>query len=180
MTGIASAFTSFFQHKYHRIDLDNECVAALANLICAELPQDMVHTYESPFASEEIYKAINSGGMNRAPGRDGLSLEFYKTAWPLIGDDLCRIINSVFFDRTITPQRKLGTIVCFPKLGLLLMLADCSPMTLLNCDYKILTYSSLAPAAPIGITPESDTILWSPGQYHIRCRGHGEGHHCLR
>jgi hypothetical protein len=94
MTGIASAFTSFFQHKCHRTDLD-ECVTALANLICAELPQD-VHIYESPFASEEIYQAINSGRTNRAPGCDGLSLEFYKTAWPLIGDDLCRIINSMF------------------------------------------------------------------------------------
>jgi len=62
MTGIASAFTSFFPHKYRRIDPDNECVTILANLIRAELPQDMVHTYEPPFASEEIYQAINSGG----------------------------------------------------------------------------------------------------------------------
>ena len=96
MTGIASAFTSFFQHKYRHIDPDNECVAALANLIRAELPQDVVYTYESPFVSEEIYQAINSGGTNRAPERDGLSLEFYMTAWPLIGDDFCRIINSMF------------------------------------------------------------------------------------
>jgi hypothetical protein len=41
--GIASVFTSF-QHKYRRIDPDKECVAALANLIRAELPQDMLST----------------------------------------------------------------------------------------------------------------------------------------
>jgi len=62
VTGMASVFTSFFQHKYRRIDPNNECVAAFANLIRTELPQDMVHTYESPFASEEIYQSINSAG----------------------------------------------------------------------------------------------------------------------
>jgi hypothetical protein len=75
VTGIASVFTSFFQRKYRRIDPD-ECVAALANLIRAELPQDMVSTYASPITLEEIHHAITTGGKNRAPGCDGLSLEF--------------------------------------------------------------------------------------------------------
>ena len=46
VTGIALVFT-FFQHKYRRIDPDKESAAALANLIRAELPQDMVSTYAS-------------------------------------------------------------------------------------------------------------------------------------
>ena len=105
-TGIASAFTTFFQHKYRRIDPDKENVDALTNLIRTEIPQDMVQTYESSFTCEEIYQAINSGGTNRAPGLDGLSFEFYRKAWPLIGDDLCCIMNSMFFDSTITPNRR--------------------------------------------------------------------------
>ena len=91
--------------------------------------------------------------MNRALGRDGLSLEFYKTAWPLIGDDLCRIINSMFFDRAITPQQKLGTMVCLPNSGLMLTPADCRPITLLNCDSKILTRILARPLLPM--TPTS-------------------------
>ena len=62
VTGIAFVFTSFFQHKYRRIDPDKESVAALANLIRAELPQDMVYTYASPIDPEEIYHAITTGG----------------------------------------------------------------------------------------------------------------------
>jgi hypothetical protein len=58
------------------MDPDNECVAAFANLIRAELPPDIISTYGSPITPEEIYHAINSGVKNRAPGRDGLSLEF--------------------------------------------------------------------------------------------------------
>jgi hypothetical protein len=55
-TGIATAFTTFFQKKCHHIDLDNECVAALAKLIRAELPPDMAYTYETPFTPEEIHQ----------------------------------------------------------------------------------------------------------------------------
>jgi hypothetical protein len=62
VTVIAYAFISFFQRKYRRIDPDNECVAALANLICAELPQDMVSSYASTITPEEIHHAITTGG----------------------------------------------------------------------------------------------------------------------
>jgi hypothetical protein len=65
-------------------------------MIRAELPPEMISTYGSPITPEETYHAITSGRKNRAPGRDGISLEFYKTAWPLIGDENSRIINSIF------------------------------------------------------------------------------------
>jgi hypothetical protein len=45
----------------------------------------------------------------------------------------------MFYDRAVTPQQKLGTTVCLPKSGPMLMPANCRPITLLNCDYKILT-----------------------------------------
>jgi hypothetical protein len=107
-TAIATTFTSYFQQKYHCIDSDKKCAAALAKLIRAELPPDMEHTYENPFTPEEIQQAISSGGTNRAPGRGGLSFEFYKTAWPVIGDDICRIINNMFHGRNNHYSTKTG------------------------------------------------------------------------
>jgi hypothetical protein len=56
-----------------------------------------------------------------------------------MGDDLCHILNTTFFDGATTPQQKLGTIVCLPKHGPMLTPDDCRPITLLNTDYKILT-----------------------------------------
>jgi hypothetical protein len=76
VTGIASVFTSFFQRKYRRIDPDNECVAALANLIRAELPQDMVSTYASPITPEEIHHAITTGGKIELRNVMGSALNF--------------------------------------------------------------------------------------------------------
>jgi hypothetical protein len=96
-------------------------------------------TYDSPFTIEEIHHAIDSGGENRAPGRDGLGIEFYRAARNIMGDDLRHILNTMFFDGAITPQQKLGTIVCLPTHGPMLTRADCRTITLLNSDYKLLT-----------------------------------------
>ena len=49
---------------------------------------------------------------NRAPGRDGLSFEFYRAARTIMGDYLNGILNTIFFGGAITPQQKLGTIFC--------------------------------------------------------------------
>jgi hypothetical protein len=87
----------------------------------------------------EVSSAIASGGKNRFPGRDGLSLEFYKATQNIVGEDLCRILNNMFFDGAITPQHKLGTIVCLLKKDPQLTPADRRPITLLNTHYKILT-----------------------------------------
>jgi hypothetical protein len=137
--GIATAFVTFFQEKYQAVNVDPESVQVFANLIRTDRSPSPVPTYESPFTLEEVQRAIDSGGKNRAPGRDGLSREFYRAVKTIVGDDLCRILNNMFFDGAITPQQKLGTIVCLPKHGPQLTLADRRRITLLNSYCEILT-----------------------------------------
>ena len=137
--GVASAFVAFFQEKFRHVNVDPESVNVFANLVRAEQSSSPIPDYESPFTLEEIQQAVDAGGKNRAPGRDGLGLEFYRAARTIMGDDLRRILNTMFFDRAITPQQKLGTIVCLPKHGPMLTPADRRPITLLNTDCKLLT-----------------------------------------
>jgi hypothetical protein len=85
---IASAFTRFFQHDYNNIDVDAESLRIFGTMIQTTLPDDFASTYEAPFTATEIQHAILSGGANKAPGHDGLGADFYKVAWPIIGDDL--------------------------------------------------------------------------------------------
>jgi hypothetical protein len=121
------------------MDAKFECVYTLAQQIRADVPQTIDNTLETPFTSTEIYNANYSGGQNRAPGRGGLGLEFYKATWTFIWDDICRILNAMFFEGAITPQQKLGTLVCLPRPTKMLTPADRSLITLLNSDYKIVT-----------------------------------------
>jgi hypothetical protein len=86
--------------------------------------------YESPFTLEEVHQDIDARKKNRAPGRDGLGLEFYRAAKTIMGDDLCRLLNTMIFDGATTIQQKLGTIVCLPKHGKMLTPADRRLITL--------------------------------------------------
>jgi len=40
--------------------------------------------------------AISKGKSNKAPGPDGICLEFFKVAWEVVKLDLLHILNSMF------------------------------------------------------------------------------------
>jgi hypothetical protein len=60
---------------------------------------------ERPIAMEEISSALQIGGRNKAPGSDGIGLEFYKENWATNKDDLCTVMNQIFMEKTINTQQ---------------------------------------------------------------------------
>ena len=92
---------------------------------------------ERPTTPEEILIALRTGGRNKAPGSDGIGLEFYSTNWETIRTDLHGILNQMFLQKNITPQQKHGVIVCLPKPNGA-QTPGYHPITLLKTDYKIL------------------------------------------
>jgi hypothetical protein len=42
---------------------------------------------KEPISLEELTKALKEMASNKAPGPDGVTMEFYKTLWPTIGED---------------------------------------------------------------------------------------------
>jgi hypothetical protein len=41
----------------------------------------------------ELYMTVKEGASNKSPAWDGISLEFYKTYWGVIKDDLLPLYN---------------------------------------------------------------------------------------
>ena len=107
---------------------------------------------EKPIDTTEIYNAIRAGGRNRAPGNDGLGLEFYTVNWTVIREDPCNILNQMITAGIITPKQKHGVIVCLPKPHGMHTPGDYRPITLLNTYLLtyLLTYS---------LTPWSRVLL---------------------
>jgi len=135
--GISIAFTKHLRTKYDSFDFDDECLRSLAELVRVERQLVYADIIETPFDPSEIYNAIQSGGRNRPPGRDGLGIEFYKANWEILPDDLYIILNHMFFGDAITSQQIHGTLFCLPKPHRMLTPSDYRPITLLNTDYKI-------------------------------------------
>ena len=77
------------------------------------------------------------GERNKAPGKDGIGLEFYTTSWKIIKEDIVEILNQMFQQRSITQQQKHGIIICLPKANAVQTPEGYRPITLQNSDYKL-------------------------------------------
>ena len=118
--------------------MDEECVAYMAKEGQWALPTAWRDLLEQPISLEEVHIAVRKGGKNKAPGSDGIGLEFYKVNWATIKDDTRAMMNQMFMERKVSTQQKHGVIVCLPKSSDPTTPADFQPITLLNMDYKIL------------------------------------------
>jgi hypothetical protein len=59
---------------------------------------------EHQITSEELLSALRSGARNKAPGIDGICLEFYTANWDSIHPELLELLNQMFLHKKITPQ----------------------------------------------------------------------------
>ena len=75
---------------------------------------------------------------NKSPGIDGLTSNFYKHFWPILGPDITQVFNYCFQYGLLTRTQRRGIITLIFKKGDRTKLQNWRPITLLTTDYKIL------------------------------------------
>ena len=77
---------------------------------------------------------------NKAPGNDGIPIEFYKKLWPLISEPFVKCVNECFEKGEMSCSQKRAVITLIEKKG-----KDCTflenwrPISLVNVDAKIMS-----------------------------------------
>ena len=90
----------------------------------------------------ECTTALNEMNLNKSPGSDGITVEFYKQFWDILKEHFVKSINYSFNNQSLTELQKQGLISLIPKPGKdLEQLSNWRPISLLNIDYKIATKS---------------------------------------
>ena len=79
-----------------------------------------------------------SMNRNKTPGLDGIPIEFYQTFWLEIKNILLSALNECFAFGEMSDTQKTGIITMIYKKGDHRNLENWRPISLLNCDYKIL------------------------------------------
>jgi hypothetical protein len=54
-----------------------------------------------PITLDELQRAVNKGEGNKAPGRDGMCLEFFKATQGDLKGEMVELFNQMFLDRKL-------------------------------------------------------------------------------
>ena len=73
----------------------------------------------------------------KAPGLDGLPMEFYLKIWDVIGPNLVTVLNSCFLSGSRSLSQRRGVVTLAFKKGDRLDPRNWRPVSLLNVDYKL-------------------------------------------
>ena len=89
---------------------------------------------------EECTTAINMMKLNKSPGLDGITLEFYKTFWQKLGPILVKVLNKGHEEKLLSYSQRTSVLSLLFKKNDPTSLDNYRPISLLNVDLKILSY----------------------------------------
>ena len=136
----------FLRSFYLDLFSDSLCISSgrddlLAN-VSSVLPSDQSCLCEGLLCQEECYLALKGMACSKAPGCDGLPMEFYLKFWPVLGSDLVSVLNSAFIAGTLSRSQHRGVITLSFKKGDRLDTCNWRPITLLNVFLRFFIFSS--------------------------------------
>ena len=90
-------------------------------------------------SEEEIRKVLFAMPANKSPGSDGYSSEFFRTAWPILGNDFIVAVHSVFMFGFLPKAINSTIFALIPKKEDSLEMKDFSPIPYCNVLYKVVS-----------------------------------------
>ena len=87
----------------------------------------------------EIEDAVKSCPNGKSPGLDGLPYEFYKSTFDVIGDEFEEVLKDQLSNNVLIPSGRRGATVLPSKVEGVPDVTELRPITLLCCDYRIMT-----------------------------------------
>ncbi len=140
---IAKEVSAFYQNLYSSsfsvVDSDS-FLNGIKDFI-PRIDSDFKEECEKLFTMEELDKAVMCLKLDKSPGPDGLTANFYRHFWGLLRNFLFQVFREAIITSSLPVSMKQGIITLIPKPGKDSKLLDnYRPISLLNYDYKLLTY----------------------------------------
>ena len=135
---IVNFYISLYQ-TYNKSNIDliqDESFYDLVDRLSQEEEEEVVQ----PIMNAELERTLHTC-KDSAPGPDGIPYSFLRLLfWPIIGDAIVDAWNHSLETGTLCPSHKQSYLKLIPKAGKVLkLLTNWKPITLSNCDHKIIT-----------------------------------------
>lgn len=141
-----------FQTRFEFNQFDLETAKKVLSSTSAKICESKNEKLEAKITKRELQKALSNTENNKSPGLDGIPYEFYRVFWDILGDDLTEVLNYCLETGALTDTQRKAVLSLLPKKGDLKDPKNWRPISLLNCDLKLLT-KSLA-ARLVDVLPE--------------------------
>ena len=109
------------------------------NILKTGLSDQQKENLQNDLSEFEIETAISQMAKGKAPGPDGLSVEFYTQCWPIVKNDFVNLLKQMYSTQTIDNRTKSGFIILIHKKGPKTEISNYRPISRLNYDLKIFT-----------------------------------------
>ena len=114
---ILSEEKRFYQELYTSKNFGNEQPTEIF-LNCLNIPlltDEQKLSCEGSITEEACVKALQSFQGNRAPGNDGLPIEFYRKFWEIISKPFVNCVNEIFTSGEMSRSQKQAVITLSGK-----------------------------------------------------------------
>lgn len=129
----------FYSELYKSEHVEVKDIASKFYVGLPKVPDRANVELEKPFTKGELYDALKSMECGKAPGIDGIPVEFYKSLWAVLGDDLLEVLNDSLTRGSLPTSCRRAVITLLPKKGDLRNIKNWRPVSLLCSDMKILS-----------------------------------------
>ena len=131
--GLCDIFRSFYLDLFFAVPCDPTARGILLNHVSSVHPSASSSSCDGPLSQGECLTALSGMARGKAPGCDGLPMEFYLKLRP----DLVFVLNSPFSSGPLSCSQRRGIITLSFKKGDRTDPKNWRQITLLNADYKI-------------------------------------------
>ncbi len=129
-----------FYKKLYTADLINEKMTISGFFEgLPKLDEESNESLQQHLTEQELYTAMMGMENGKSPGIDGLPIEFYKTFWPVLREDLLVVFDESLTNGFLPLSCRRAVITLLPKKGDLQNIKNWRPVSLLCSEYKILS-----------------------------------------
>ncbi|KAL2246374.1 UNVERIFIED_CONTAM: hypothetical protein Sindi_2905600 [Sesamum indicum] len=102
------------------------------------LSEKDVNSLLLPFTPADVKQAVFDIAEDKAPGPDGYSSGFFKTAWPIVGQEVTSAVLDFFNTGRLLKQINTTLLALIPKVHTPMTVGDFRPISCCNVLYKII------------------------------------------
>jgi hypothetical protein len=121
-------------HLLETLEAQTECWSSVPKKVTSNMNEDLTRE----FTTKEVLEAIRALPKGKAPGHDGIPMEFFHELAEEVAPSLLSAFTEILNSGAASAYINKGTITLIPKTGDRTKLSNWRPITLLGSVYKIL------------------------------------------